>query len=588
MGSIRYASVRSKLVLLVGILFTGFVIYGYTAYRQSTKMQVNGPVYKSIVSSKDLIADILPPPEFIVESYLSVSQLADERNASAAPALIDKLTRLQSDFETRHEYWASALPDGSLKQLITVAAYQPAHEFFSCVTTELMPKVKAGRYTEARALFAGKLTNLYELHRSAIDRAVTDATDLNTAIEASARSEISGGQLILFAISLFSVLLTIAATFLISRLIVTPVRKLSAIAVKVADGEIDCTFENAPAESKDEIDQLSRSFKGLVDHMKELTAAAQRIAANDLTVKVVPKSERDLLGTSFKQMVANLSAMIRQLSENARELVSAASQIASNSEQMSNGANNQSNQVHEVSTAVEEMTATIIESSRNAGSASTAARNAAETATTGGQIVNESIQAMQKIAVTVRQSADSIAKLATSAKQIGEIIGVIDDIADQTNLLALNAAIEAARAGEQGRGFAVVADEVRKLAERTGKATGEITTMIKGIQKETSEAVHSMEAGIKVVDQGRELADQAGSSLTEIVAMAQRVTDMIQQMATAAEEQSVASEQIAKNVEHISGITKETATGAEQSAAAAEELSRQADGLQVMVSKFRL
>jgi methyl-accepting chemotaxis protein len=195
---------------------------------------------------------------------------------------------------------------------------------------------------------------------------------------------------------------------------------------------------------------------------------------------------------------------------------------------------------------------------------------------------------MQTISQVVRQSAESIAKLATSADQIGEIIGVIDDIADQTNLLALNAAIEAARAGEQGRGFAVVADEVRKLAERTGKATGEITEMIKGIQKQTEEAVGSMEAGIQQGDKGREHADRAGNSLTEIVTMAQRVTEMISQIATATEEQSSAAEQISKNLEHISSVTRETANGAEQSAAAAEELNRQADGLQQVVAKFRL
>ncbi len=364
-----------------------------------------------------------------------------------------------------------------------------------------------------------------------------------------------------------------------------PIRKMAAAANGIAVGDLN---QDVKVDSNDEIGDLATAFHGQIDYLKSLAHAAERIAASDLTVVVQPKSDKDVLGNSFKTMTANLTGVIRQLGENARELVSAATEIASSSEQMSKGAKDQSDQVNQVSTAVEEMTATIVESSKNAGEASTASKNAATTATSGGQIVNESIQAMQKIASTVRQSADSIAKLATSADQIGEIIGVIDDIADQTNLLALNAAIEAARAGEQGRGFAVVADEVRKLAERTGKATGEITDMIKGIQKETEEAVNSMESGIQVVDKGRELSDQAGSSLTEIVTMAQRVTEMIQQMATAADEQSAAAEQIAKNIEHISGVTRETATGAGQSAAAAEELSRQADSLQEMVKKFKV
>ena len=195
---------------------------------------------------------------------------------------------------------------------------------------------------------------------------------------------------------------------------------------------------------------------------------------------------------------------------------------------------------------------------------------------------------MQKIADVVRESGESIGKLSKSADQIGEIISVIDDIADQTNLLALNAAIEAARAGEQGRGFAVVADEVRKLAERTGKATTEISGMIKSIQNETAEAVKGMEAGTTEVEQGRELADKAGNSLNEIVNMSQRVMDMIQQIATATEEQSSAAEEISKNIEHISTVTEENAKGAEQSAAAAEQLNRQAEGLKQIVSEYKV
>ena len=234
------------------------------------------------------------------------------------------------------------------------------------------------------------------------------------------------------------------------------------------------------------------------------------------------------------------------------------------------------------------MSATILETSKNGGTASEAAANASKTAAGGGTVVTETIQGMQKIAEVVRQSADSISKLAKSADQIGEITKVIDDIADQTNLLALNAAIEAARAGEQGRGFAVVADEVRKLAERSGKATGEITDMVKGIQAETIDAVKSMESGIQQVDIGRQLADKAGNSLSEIVTVSQRVMDMIGQVAAAAEEQSAAAEEISKNVDHISTITRENSQGAEQSAAAAEELNRQAEGLQAMVARFKL
>ena len=418
------------------------------------------------------------------------------------------------------------------------------------------------------------LNKIVEINQKAADETSASAASQNATLKMTS-----------IVAMIIGVLVAVALGVLISRSISRPVTQMANIAQQIALGDVDHDIE---VKSRDEIGILAEAFRSLIVYMKELAGAAERIAANDLTVKVEPKSTADVLGNSFKSMTINLSDIIRQMGDGSTQLVSAANEVASSSEQMSRGAKDQTDQMVQVSTAVEEMTATIVETSKNAAEATTGSRKAADTAGTGGQIVNETIQGMQKIAAVVRESAQSIGKLAKSADQIGEIIGVIDDIADQTNLLALNAAIEAARAGEQGRGFAVVADEVRKLAERTGKATGEITAMIKGIQQETTDAVKSMEAGILEVDKGRELADKAGSSLNEIVTMAQQVSDMIVQIATASEEQSSAAEQISKNVENVSTIARESATGAQQSATAAEELNRQAEAMKQIVAKFKI
>jgi len=417
----------------------------------------------------------------------------------------------------------------------------------------------------------------------------TDGTVLGSVtidISKALLQEKSSQQAIVFLL-LAVVALGISALLALyqARSIGVPLARIAVVADAISQGDISHDID---LRSRDEVGRLAESFRNLIAYMRDLSTAAGQIAANDLTVEITPRSERDVLGQSFSTMKFNLSSMVRQLGVNADELVSAASEISSSSEQMSRGANEQTEQVALVSKAIEEMTATVVESSQSATQASEASRSAAEMAGQGGAIVGETVEGMKTIAEVVKESAASIGQLAKSAEQIGEIIGVIDDIADQTNLLALNAAIEAARAGEQGRGFAVVADEVRKLAERTGKATGEITEMIKSIQSETNDAVRVMESGIAEVGKGRELADQAGSSLSEIVNMSRNVMDMIERIATAAEQQSSASEQIVHNVENISSVARETASGAQQSASAAEELNRQAEGLQQMVARFKV
>jgi methyl-accepting chemotaxis protein len=295
----------------------------------------------------------------------------------------------------------------------------------------------------------------------------------------------------------------------------------------------------------------------------------------------------DLL-RAFDKFVSTIRSSLLEVRDVSTAVASASSEISCSTEQMASGANEQTTQTGEVASAVEEMTKTIIENSRNANETVVVARDARKAAQEGGDVVRSTIAAMKEIEHVVKNSATTIHKLGKSSSQIGEIISVIDDIADQTNLLALNAAIEAARAGEQGRGFAVVADEVRKLAERTTKATKEIADMITRIQHETNGAVQSMEAGTKKVDDGIQLADEAGKSLNDLVAISQRVTDMVTQIAAASEQQSSASEQISRNVEAINAVTSVSAAGTQQIARAAEDLNHLTEQLQTSVGRFKL
>ena len=328
----------------------------------------------------------------------------------------------------------------------------------------------------------------------------------------------------------------------------------------------------------------------IVVPLQVLGQRAGEIAKGDLTV-AVESDRRDEIGQlteSFSKMVESLKHTLSSLGEAAEAVASASTEISSSAEEMAAGAHEQSAQSSEIASAVEEMTATILENARHAGTAKDTAKRSREAAEQGGRVVKESIEGMRRIANVVRSSSETVQALGKSSDQIGEIISVIEDIADQTNLLALNAAIEAARAGEQGRGFAVVADEVRRLAERTTQATKQITEMIHRIQTDTAGAVSSMKSGTEEVDRGIVLSDKAAASLNEIVEISQQVANTVTQIATGSEQQSLASEEISKNVTAMSNVTNETALGIQQIARAAEDLNRLMENLQRMMSLFRL
>jgi methyl-accepting chemotaxis protein len=336
------------------------------------------------------------------------------------------------------------------------------------------------------------------------------------------------------------------------------------------------------------VDGVNATLDSVIKPVQEGAEVLSVMGTGDLTVRMEGEYHGDhrMMKESINKVGDSLEKALREVSEAVSATASASSQISSSTEEMAAGAQEQTSQAGEVASAVEEMTKTILENARNASSAAETAKQARMSAEQGGKVVAETVEGMKRIAQVVEVSAGTVKELGKSSDQIGEIIGVIDDIADQTNLLALNAAIEAARAGEQGRGFAVVADEVRKLAERTTKATKEIAGMIKKIQSDTAGAVASMEEGTSEVKQGMKLADRAGTSLQEIVGVSQKVTDMVTQIAAASEQQSSASEQISKNVEGISKVTGETAQGTQQIARAAEDLNRLTDNLQRLIERF--
>ncbi len=318
--------------------------------------------------------------------------------------------------------------------------------------------------------------------------------------------------------------------------------------------------------------------------------AIGRIAAGDLTVRVPERgtSETGMLASAVNRMADDMNGVLGALAQASSHLASASAELVAQAEQMACGAEKVSAQTQAVATASEEMAATAHDIATNCTLAADSSRTANERAVAGADVIRRTVDGMNRIADKVHLSSVSVANLGARSEQIGHIVSTIEDIADQTNLLALNAAIEAARAGEQGRGFAVVADEVRALAERTSKATREITGMIRSIQQETGGAVKAMEDGVAEVVAGTDGALQSSDALQEIVQQIEVMTTQVNQIAVASEQQNATTVEITNNIQQVTMVIETSSRGSEETAAAAKTLSKLAEELQNLVGHFKL
>jgi PAS domain S-box-containing protein len=538
-------SVLGQLWLLLASFMVGFALLSLVGYSGLSKVQVNGPIYQRVVQGKDLIADVLPPPEYLIESYLVVLQMARAEPA-ALPPLVAQSRRLRQEFEERHNFWLADLPDGQLKSLIVDDAYRPGLAFLDLRDQEFIPALLAGNRPAAEA-WLPQLAERYARHRAAIDAVVKLANESNAAAEQDAAQIIAGNYLLLAALCL-------AVAGLVALLGWTIIR------------------------------HLNRLLGGDPRYACEIT---NHVASGNLGlhIKVDPLDHSSLLASichlraMFRQMLGQIQDDADRVADNARGMATAADQLSATSQQQSESAA----AMALATTAVTDSMSVVVS---HAGEAHGISVESGQTCETGAQVIQGAVSSMEEIAATVRQATQAVLALGSESARISSVVQVIRAIADQTNLLALNAAIEAARAGEQGRGFAVVADEVRKLAERTATATSEIARMIDGIQSGMQHAVASMETGVAQVDQGVQLANEAGVAIQGIRASAVRVVEVVSSISQAVTEQSLATENIAQHVARIARMSEENNGLAVDSSGGAHRLLETATAMQSTVSRF--
>ena len=328
----------------------------------------------------------------------------------------------------------------------------------------------------------------------------------------------------------------------------------------------------------------------IVIPLRQTLETVERVAAGDLThnYDTPRRDEMGQLQRAVQRMTVGLRELISGITDGVTQIASAAEELSAVTEQTSAGVNSQKVETDQVATAMHEMAATVQEVARNAEEASEAAVAADQQAREGDKVVGEAIAQIERLAIEVGHSTEAMGHLKRESDKIGSVLDVIKSVAQQTNLLALNAAIEAARAGEAGRGFAVVADEVRSLAQRTQQSTEEIEELIAGLQSGTLQVANSMDSSRSLTDSSVELTRRAGESLGNITRTVSTIQGMNQQIAAAAEQQSAVAEEINRSVLNVRDVSEQTSAASEETAASSIELARLGTHLQGLVGRFKV
>jgi methyl-accepting chemotaxis protein len=577
-------------------LAVGIALAGGLSLVAIESLRVGGPLYRQIEHNKDIIADILPPPLYVVEADLVATKLLEHPETVEAAAT--KLAALKKDYDARRAFWTSADIDAGMREALVKESAAPAADFWREIEQEILPAVRAGDAVRARQAL-DRADAAYERHRAVIDKVVLMATKDAEAVKARSAEQTRIAFALLAGGGGLLLLVVIGGVTLMSRRVVRPIQAMTDFMGQLADGDYErpvpfagrpdeiggmaasvAVFRQAVVErqagedrintqrAEAEAERARRDAERLVEEgerarvVEALGEAVAKLSAGDLTARLeqaFPAGYERLRG-DFNRALDTLEGAMGEVVTAAGGLSAGAGEISAAIDDLSTRTERQAAHLEETTSALGEISDGIRQTADGAGEANSAVVDSRAVADRSSRVVTEAVTAMHRIEA--------------SAAQISQIIGVIDEIAFQTNLLALNAGVEAARAGSAGAGFAVVAQEVRALAQRSAQAAKEI----KGLIAESSEHVRS----------GVALVDEAGGSLTEIVERIGRVDALMSQIASASREQASGLSDVSAAMGQMDQATQQNAAMVEQATAASHGLVDDAVRLRALIERFKV
>ena len=576
-------STRGKLSLGFGLMVFFLLIVivtaytGITAIRDSQK-ELFQRDFNIALNLRELRSDQNRTRADILEMIMTddrAKQQAMENDIRERASGMDKIIMDLFEFNKNEPKFT-----GKLRELdFARAAYIKTRD-------EQFALIYKGKSDQARQLGVSVQEERYNRIRSIAKELGDNQIEVSQLRIAQSEEKTKETVFIFLIVGAVALVMSIGMSIFLNTIIAKPLKEISGIAERVASGDLSVVVPSD--ERKDEVGSLKNAFAVMTRYLQEMANVSQQIAKGDLTVTVNRASDKDMLGNAFADMIGNLRKINHEIREGVTVLASASSEILASTTQVASGAAETASAVSETTTTVEEVKQTAQVSSQKAKYVSETAQKTAQVSQSGKKSVEETIEGMNRVREQMESVAESIVRLSEQSQAIGEIIATVNDLAEQSNLLAVNAAIEAAKAGEQGKGFAVVAQEIKSMAEQSKQATAQVRAILTDIQKATSVAVMATEQGSKAVEAGVKQSAEAGESIRALAESIAEAAQAATQIAASSQQQFVGMEQVTSAIENIKKATEQNVSGTKQTEASAQSLHEVGQKLKQIVEQYKV